>query len=169
MLTAHYRDRPDGSTEVWHIDAVGDVRLTSPGQSAYGQKGTFDLDKDTLILSGGKQVGVTTATNKITAEKEIEYQAKSRTLIARGNAVAVDGDRTLYGDVITILLNEEPQGRTGSARPGTARPDRVRRASSTSRRRRRSGWSRPPKTSAPTTAPTMSIAVSPPWTDRLRS
>ena len=124
VLTAHYRDRPDGSAEVWLIDADGDVRLTSPGQSAYGQKGTFDLDKDTLTLSGGKQVGITTATNKITAEKELEYHARTRTLIARGNAVAVDGERTLYGEVITILLNEQPQGQDataqGAARPGSA-------------------------------------------------
>jgi lipopolysaccharide export system protein LptA len=115
-LTAHYRERPDGSAEVFRIEADGNVRITSPRQSAWGEHGTFDLDKDVLTLSGGKEVGAVTAANRITAQKELEYDTRTRTLVARGNAVAVDGDRTLYGDVITVLLRERPQGDSGLQR-----------------------------------------------------
>ena len=142
VLTAHYRDKPDGSMEVWLIDAVGDVRLTSPGQSGYGETGTFDLDKDTLVISGGKQVGVTTRGQQ-------DHRREGNRLPGQ----VADADRARQcrcGRWRSHALRrrhhhplDEEQGRAGSARPGTAQPSESRRASSTSRRRRRSGWSRP--------------------------
>lgn len=109
VLTAHYRERPDGSIEVWRIDADGKVRYTSPSESASGEKATYDVDKQTMTMSGGKQLGVTTSTSRITAEKELEYDIRTRTLVARGNAVAADGDRTVYGEVITMQLREQAE------------------------------------------------------------
>jgi lipopolysaccharide export system protein LptA len=108
VLTAHYRERPDGSSEVWKIDAEGDVTLKRPGELAYAQRGSFDLDKDLLTLSGDSEMAVTTDTSRITAHREISYDARTRTLVARGDAVATEADRTLYGDEITIYLRERP-------------------------------------------------------------
>jgi lipopolysaccharide export system protein LptA len=109
VLTAHYRERPDGSIDVWRIDAEGEVRYTSPAESAFGEKATYDVDRQTMTMSGGKQLGVTASTSRITAEKELEYDLRTRTLVARGNAVAADGDRTVYGDVITVRLREQAE------------------------------------------------------------
>jgi lipopolysaccharide export system protein LptA len=114
VLTAHYRERPDGSIEVWRIDANGNVRFTSPSESAFGEKATYDVDKQVITVSGSEQFGVTTSTSRITAEKELEYSTRTRTLIARGDAVAVDGDKTLHGEVITAHLRE--QGDHGQSR-----------------------------------------------------
>lgn len=107
VLTAHYRERPDGTIDVWRIDADGKVRYTSASESAFGERATYDVDKQVMTISGGEQVGVTASTSRITAEKELEYDTKTRTLIARGNAVAVDGDRTVYGEVISVHLREQ--------------------------------------------------------------
>lgn len=107
VLTAHYRERSDGSIDVWRIDADGKVRYTSASESAFGERATYDVDKQVMTISGGEQVGVTASTSRITAEKELEYDTKTRTLIARGNAVAVDGDRTVYGEVISVHLREQ--------------------------------------------------------------
>ena len=109
VLTAHYRERPDGSIDVWRIDADGKVRYASPSESASGEKATYDVDKQIMTMSGGKQLGVTASTSRITAEKELEYHTRTRTLVARGNAVAVDGDRTVYGEVITVKLREQAE------------------------------------------------------------
>ena len=105
VLTAHYRERHDGTIDVWRIDADGKVRYTSESESAFGERATYDVDKQVMTMSGGKQLGVTASASRITAEKELEYE--TRTLIARGNAVAVDGDRTVYGEVISVRLREQ--------------------------------------------------------------
>jgi lipopolysaccharide export system protein LptA len=116
VLTAHYRERPDGSIEVWRADAEGDVRLTSPQQSAFGEKASYDVDSGKMALSGGKQLRVTTPSSQITAQERIDYDIAKKTLVARGNAVAVEGNRTLYGDVITIHFAEDAQGRVSAQR-----------------------------------------------------
>jgi lipopolysaccharide export system protein LptA len=108
VLTAHYRERTDGSTEVWKIDAEGDVILKTPGETAFGERGNFNFDKNLMTLTGGTEVGVTTAGSRITARKEITYDTRTRTMIARGDAVAVEEDRTLHGDVITVYLRDKP-------------------------------------------------------------
>ncbi len=112
-LTARYRQRPDGSIEVWRIDGDGAVRVTSPRQNAFGDKGSYDVAGSKMSISG-RQVGVTTPTSRITAEERIDYDVDGRTLVARGNAVVVDGDRTLSGDVVTIRFAEDA---TGATRP----------------------------------------------------
>ncbi len=111
VLTARYRERPDGSIEVWRVDADGDVRLSSPQQNAFGEKATYNVDTGKMSLSGGKQLRVTTPSSQITAQERIDYDIPNKTLVARGNAAAVEGDRTLYGDVVTIRFAEDAQGR----------------------------------------------------------
>ncbi len=106
VLTAHYREKSDRSIEVWRIDAEGKVRFVSPSQSAFGEKATYDVDKQVMTMSGGEQVGVNTSTSRITAKKELEYHTETRTLVARGGAVAVEGDRTLSAEVIIVHLRE---------------------------------------------------------------
>lgn len=110
VLRAHYRETADGSTDIFQLDAEGNVRITTPTQTAYGEKAVYDLDKNRIVLSGGKQVGLTTKSSRITADRELEYDTRERTLVARGNAVAHEKDRTIYGEVITAYLRESGQG-----------------------------------------------------------
>ncbi|MFO1145957.1 MAG: LptA/OstA family protein [Rhodospirillales bacterium] len=110
VLTARYREGADGAIEVWQIDGSGALRVTSPRQTALGEKGTYDVAGRKMSISGGKQVSLTTPTSRITADQSIDYDIAGRTLIARGNAVVVDGERTLSGDVITIRFAEGADG-----------------------------------------------------------
>lgn len=114
VLTARYREGADGSVEVWQIDGAGALRVTSPRQTALGEKGTYDVVGKKMSISGGKQVSLTTATSKITADQSIDYDIAGKRLVARGNAVVVDGERTLSGDVIIIRFAEDAEGQ---ARP----------------------------------------------------
>ena len=116
VLTARYHERPDGSVAVSRIEADGNVRLTSPEQSASGEKGFYDVDAGKMSLSGGQQVSVTTPSSKITAHERIDYDLAKKTVVARGNAVVTEGNRRLYGDVITIRFAEDAQGRTRAER-----------------------------------------------------
>jgi lipopolysaccharide export system protein LptA len=124
VLTAAYRERPDGSFEVWRIDADGNVRFTSPSDSAYGEKATYNIDEQFLTISGGERVCVTTPSSRI-AEEQIDYDRKARTLIARGNAVAVEGNRTLFGDIITAHLRERTDGQSSLRRVEAERSVRL--------------------------------------------
>ena len=111
VLTARYRERPDGSAEVWRIDAEGHVRFASPSASAFGEYATYDIDKQLVTISGGEQVSVTTPTSRITA-RQIDYDMRARTLIARGRAAAEEENRRLSGDVITVHLRERTDGQS---------------------------------------------------------
>lgn len=110
VLTARYREGADGSIEVWQIDGAGSLRVTSPRQTAIGEKGTYDVAGKKMSISGGKQVSLTTPTSKITADQSIDYDIAGRTLVARGNAVVVDGKHTLSGDIITIRFVDDAEG-----------------------------------------------------------
>ena len=111
VLTARYREKPDGSIDVSRVDADGNVRLTSPQQRASGERGSYDIDGGKLSLSGGQKVSVTTASSEITARERIDYDLAGKTLVARGDALVVEGDRRLSGDVITIRFIEDAKGR----------------------------------------------------------
>lgn len=111
VLTARYREKPDGSIEVSRIDADGNVRVTSPQQRASGERGSYDISGGKLSLSGGQKVSVTTSSSEITARERIDYDLPGKTLVARGDAVVVEGDRRLSGDVITIRFTEDAKGR----------------------------------------------------------
>lgn len=109
-LRAMYRDGPDGKTEVYRIMADGSVRIASPGQTAYGQHGTYDLVDDHLLLTGGERVRLETGSNEVTAQRSLEYWPGQNRLVAKGNAVAVQNGKQLHGQTITAYLAKGPDG-----------------------------------------------------------
>ena len=54
---------------------------------------------------------VITETEKISAGKSIEFWEKKSMAIARGNAIAVQDDKTLRADILTALFKKMPNGR----------------------------------------------------------
>ena len=44
IVTAHYRDLPDGGTQVWRIVADGGVVITTPEQRVQGTTGVYEID-----------------------------------------------------------------------------------------------------------------------------
>jgi len=110
VLSAHYRERDDGSTEIWRLDAEGGVRISSPTKTAFAEKGIYDVDNGIMILSGGKRVRFVAESHEITADRQLEYWQNKQMAVARGNAVAVRGENRLRADVLAAYFTRDEKG-----------------------------------------------------------
>ncbi|MDE0172303.1 MAG: hypothetical protein OYH76_25005 [Defluviicoccus sp.] len=106
-ITAHYRTGEDGGTEIWRIDAEGAVRIAGNDQVATGGKGTYDVDKQLLVLTGKPKF--TSGAERISASRSLEYSQALNRAVARGNAVAMREDRTIKAETLTATF--EPGGK----------------------------------------------------------
>lgn len=111
-LRARYRDRPDGSTQIWRLEGDGNVQISSPTETAYGEAATYDFDQNLLVLKGGERVRLVTDSDEISAERQLEYSPQTNTLIARGNALAVQSDRRLQAEQLTAHLVRDASGKS---------------------------------------------------------
>lgn len=108
-LTAHYRSKPGGGTEVWRLEAEGGVRLYSQTEEAVGDRAVYDIDQGVMVLVG-KALRFKTQQDLITAQDSLEYWEKRQLAVARGKAVAVRDARRIRGDVLTAHLQEQRGG-----------------------------------------------------------
>ena len=112
-LRALYRDR-DGNSEIYRIVATGNVTLSSDTDIATGDKAVYDIDKAVVVLTGN-DLKYKTPKETLTAQESLEYWETDRIAVARGNAVAVAGNRTLRGDTLTARF-EAGKGGTNELR-----------------------------------------------------
>ena len=110
ILTAYYREKQGGGTSIWRIDAENKVRIVSPAQRAFGDKGVYDVDKGILVLTGN--VRMETATDRITARDSLEYWEKRNLAVARGDAIAERGENKLRADVLTAHFLKDANGKS---------------------------------------------------------
>jgi lipopolysaccharide export system protein LptA len=115
-LIAYYRSQPNGGTEIFRYEAQGNVRITNPTQTAFGDKGVYDMDTGVLVMTG-KSLKITTPTDVITARDSLEYWDQKKVAVARGNAVAVSQERRMTGDVLTSHFVEGRTAPQPAARP----------------------------------------------------
>ncbi len=99
VLTAHYRDAADGSTEIYKITANGNVRIVSPSEQAEGDRGAYDVDNGVVVLLGDN-LRLTTPEEVITARDSLEYWEQKQMAVARGEALATREDRRISADVL---------------------------------------------------------------------
>lgn len=111
-LRAYYRDDEPNGTEVWRLEAVGDVEITAPGQSAVADRGTYDVDRAILVLEGSDGVRLTGDNGEITADGQVEYWEREKMVVARGNAHARQGDRGLRAEVLVAYLTSDDSGKS---------------------------------------------------------
>ena len=109
-LRAHYRDAAGGGTEVYWLEAVGDVRITTPGRVATGGHAIYDVDKAVIVLKDGNPVKLTAGDDVITATEQMEFWDKRNLAVARGDAVAVRADKRVRADVLTAHFITDAQG-----------------------------------------------------------
>lgn len=110
-LTAYYRGTDGGATSVWRIDADEAVRIETPTQKAYGDKGVYDVENGILVLTG-RNIRMVTETDRITARDSLEYWDKKSLAVARGNAVATREQNTLRADVLTAHFIKGKDGKS---------------------------------------------------------
>ncbi|MBC8339106.1 MAG: hypothetical protein ISR51_09015 [Rhodospirillales bacterium] len=108
-LRAYYREKSDGSTDIWRLDAIGKVRIKTAGEMAYGDKAIYQVEKGILVLSGRK-VRLVAGSDEITATKQLEYWEKKQMAVARGNAYAVRKDKRLKADVLASYFRVDKNG-----------------------------------------------------------
>lgn len=125
-----------GSSEIWRLEAEGRVRISTATDTARGDRGVFDIDQSVLVLTG-RDLGLISGPNDITARDSLEYWSQKRMAVARGGAVLVDkaeGRRVTADTLVGYFLAETPAGAAPAPRvqtsegrdvPGAGRLDRV--------------------------------------------
>lgn len=122
-LTAHYRKSASGATEVWRVEANGNVRITTPTDTAFSDRAVYTIDNGVLLMTG-KNLRLNTPREKITARDSLEYWEQKDLAVARGDAVVITEDRRIRADVLTAQFkNAEQRAATpASAKPAPAKP-----------------------------------------------
>ena len=110
VLTAHYRELPEGGTEIYRIDANGNVRIVSPNETVYGDNGVYDLEQEVMVLVGN-DLRLVGPTDTITARDSLEYWETKKVAVARGNAVAVRDDKRIRADVLSAYFEPDSNGK----------------------------------------------------------
>ena len=110
-LTAHYRDGTGGGTDIYELDAVNNVVISSPPYSAYGDKAVYDVPGNRAALTG-QNLRIETPTEKLTARDKIEFFGKENRMNALGGAVATRGTDTLKANTMSAFFTKGPDGKT---------------------------------------------------------
>jgi lipopolysaccharide export system protein LptA len=109
-LVAHYRDKGASGTEIWKLEALNNVRITSTDTTAFGDSAVYDIDKTVLVLRG-RPAKLTTPTDTVTATQSIEYWENKKLAVARGDALIDHDGKRLKADTITADLVENKTGK----------------------------------------------------------
>ncbi|MBX9750959.1 MAG: hypothetical protein K5Q68_15330 [Roseococcus sp.] len=106
-----------GGSEIWRMEAEGDVRISTPTDIARGDRAVYDMDQAVLVLTG-RAISYGTPQHTITARDSLEYWTQRRMAVGRGSALVVTGDgRRIAADTLVAYMLEDPPAAT----PGTAR------------------------------------------------
>lgn len=108
VLTAHYRDKQDGKSEIYRVEASGGVVLKNGEDTARGDHAVYDVDRKVLTLTGN-DLSYVSSNSKITARDSLEYWEIQRTAVARGDAVAVRQDDTVKADMLVGYFEDRPR------------------------------------------------------------
>jgi lipopolysaccharide export system protein LptA len=97
------------STQIYRLEAQGHVVFTNPTETMTGDSAVYDVDTATLVLTG-KGLSIVTPRDTITARDSLEWYDQKQLGVARGDAVAVQGDRRVRGDVLTARVTKQGNG-----------------------------------------------------------
>lgn len=123
-LTAKYRDKSaasnqpkpqaaaapegdmSGGTEIYQLEAAGNVVIYTPTERATGTNAEYNIDTAVMVLVGMPKL--VTQTDVVTSNKSLEYWEKEQMAVARGDAVAVRADKTIKADVLSAWFEDQP-------------------------------------------------------------
>ncbi|GAN78564.1 hypothetical protein Asru_1187_01 [Acidisphaera rubrifaciens HS-AP3] len=116
-----------GSSEIYRVEAIGDVHIDTPTDHATAQRAIYDIDQAVLLMTGSN-LRVVTPNDTLTARDSMEYWSQKHMAVARGNAVVVTNDgRRISADVLVAYTVDNAQ-KTPAAPPAAtkaaAHPDR---------------------------------------------
>lgn len=108
-LTAYYRKTPSGGSDIWRLEAEDNVKITTPTDTAVGDRAVYDVDNGIFVLTG-KKLQLDTPKAVITARDSLEYWQQKEYAVARGNAKAVREDKTVSSNVMTAHFKRDQKG-----------------------------------------------------------
>ncbi len=97
----------EGPTEIYRLEAVGNVRFVTPTQTGYGDRADYDVDT-TLLVMTGKHMKIVTPHDTLTARDTIEWYDNRQLGVARGKAVDIHDGKTLAADVLLATIVRPP-------------------------------------------------------------
>ena len=112
VLTAYYREPAEGeegNSEIFLLEATGNVRINSPEGSVYGDKGQYKLDEEVFVMTGD-DLRLVSKDDVVTARDSLEYWEGQLKAVARGKAQATHVDKQINADVLTANFEENAQG-----------------------------------------------------------
>ncbi|GAA0573739.1 hypothetical protein GCM10009416_10550 [Craurococcus roseus] len=124
-----------GGSEIWRLEAEGDVRIATATDTARGDRAVYDIDQAVLVLTG-RDLSLNSAQQVITARDSLEYWSAKRMAVARGDAVVVDRqeNRRVRADtLVAYFLEDAPSGTANAPPPQQQRPVRPAAAASGAR------------------------------------
>lgn len=110
-LRAYYRKNPTGQSEVWRLDALGNVRIVSESETAYGDRAIYNADQKVLVVDGDKP-RLVSGKDTLSASKQLEYWEIKRFAVARGNAVATRDNKQVFADTLVAHMKPDDKGHT---------------------------------------------------------
>lgn len=88
------------STEIYRIEADGNVRFGHENDTVYGDHAVYDVDQAIVVVTG-KDLKMVTPRDTVTARDSLEWYDNKQLAVARGDAVVVRETKRLRGDVLT--------------------------------------------------------------------
>lgn len=110
-LRAYYREIDGGSTEIWRLDAVGNVQIKSGEGTAYGSHAVYDVDAGILTITGD-DLKLVSGDDWLTAKDQLEYWEAKQMAVARGKARAKREQKTLNADILAAYFRKAKNGDT---------------------------------------------------------
>jgi lipopolysaccharide export system protein LptA len=98
----------NGSTQIYRIEADGQVVFATPTQTAYGDHAVYDVDQALLVVTG-KNLKIVTPQDVVTARDSLEWYDQKQIGVARGDALAVrqgPEPKSIRGDVLTAEVTK---------------------------------------------------------------
>lgn len=111
LLTADYREGATSSTEIWQITADGNVQIKDDANTAYGDKGVYDVTNGIAVLTG-QDLKLVSPDQTVTARDRMEYHSNERMAKAIGNAKVVRPTDTLTASTITAYFKDNSAAAT---------------------------------------------------------
>ena len=109
VLTARYREAADGSSQIYRVEADGNVEILSEKDRVTGAIGVYDVEKGVLVLQGDN-LQMVTQNETITAQESLEYWENvdgGPLAVARGGASARRDDYLVQADILTASFGQQ--------------------------------------------------------------
>ncbi|AHC74008.1 hypothetical protein P856_808 [Candidatus Endolissoclinum faulkneri L5] len=106
-LTALYRSKNSNKSEIYRLEAFGNVIITSTENQAIAQHAVYNIDKQVITLTGNNLI-FKNRVYTITAHKSFQYLKSCRLAIAHGTASFSQNKQTIKADTLTAYFGYTP-------------------------------------------------------------